>query len=435
MPSYSLTLSSSRRLRYVAFFYLYVMQGLPSGFALTAVANYLIAEGASAATVGSFVAVVGLPWAVQFVWGPVIDRFQHSALGRRKPWVVLSQTVAFLASLGILFIDDPVRQLGALSLAFFVHSIFASIQDASVDAMAIGITPENERGRVNAFMRGGILLGIGVGSALFAYLIRAYGFFYAALAQSLLLLLFTVITFFIKEQPGDALLPSRRSVRAAHTQLAGPSVPSLRRLFRELFRGLTTRRSVRLFGTIALVYLCISFFRRAFPVHLIQELQWTDTSVSVLQGTYGTVVTIGIIMISGVLVDRFGAQRLSLYVMLLISSFLLFFNLISGLWAHEPVAIAGVMLWYIIESIFSVAAMPVLMAVCRKGVEGSQFTTYMALVNLVDIAGAYVSGLAMTWVKAPAIGLVSGGLVLLAALLVFSTIRREAPEPVAERVG
>jgi PAT family beta-lactamase induction signal transducer AmpG len=142
MPSSSLTLSSSRPLRYVAFFYLYVMQGLPAGFALTAVANYLIAEGASAAAVGSFVAVVGLPWAVQFVWGPVIDRFQHSALGRRKPWVVLSQLVAFLASLGILTIDDPVRQVGALSLAFFIHSIFAPSRTPAWTPWPLALPPK-----------------------------------------------------------------------------------------------------------------------------------------------------------------------------------------------------------------------------------------------------------------------------------------------------
>ncbi len=435
MPSYSLTLSNSRPLRYVAFFYLYVMQGLPSGFALTAVANYLIAEGASAAAVGSFVAVVGLPWAVQFVWGPVIDRFQQSVMGRRKPWVVLSQFVAFLASLGILTIDDPVRQLGALSLAFFVHSVFASIQDASVDAMAIGITPENERGRVNAFMRGGMLTGIGLGAALFAYLIRAYGFFPAALAQSLLLLLFTGITFFLRERPGDALLPARRMLRAKPVQPDGTPRPDLRWLFAELFRGLTTRQSLRLFGTSALVYLCISLFTRALPVHLIQELGWSDTSVSILRGTYGTVVTLGIIFTGGVLADRFGARRLLLYVTLFVGVFLLVFNLLASWWVHEGVATAGQVLWYMIDPIFSVAAMPVLMAICRKGVEGSQFTTYMALVNLVDIAGAYVSGQAMTWVKAPVIGLVGGGLVLLAALLVFSTARRQEPQPMAERVG
>ncbi|MBD0257205.1 MAG: MFS transporter, partial [Cytophagales bacterium] len=424
MPFHSITLSNSRPLRYVAFFYLYVMQGLPSGFALTAVANYLIAEGASAAAVGSFVAVVGLPWAVQFAWGPVIDRFQQSAMGRRKPWVVLSQLVAFLASLGILTIDDPVRQLGALSLAFFVHSVFASIQDASVDAMAIGITPENERGRVNAFMRGGMLTGVGLGAALFAYLIRAYGFFPAALAQSLLLLLFTALTFFLRERPGDALLPTRRTLRGTQAQPDG-TPPDLRWLFTELFRGLTTRQSLRLFGASALVYLCISLFTRALPVHLIQELHWSDTSVSILRGTYGTVVTLGVIFTGGVLADRFGARRLLRYVTLFVGAFLLAFNLLAPWWVHEGVAMGGQVLWYMIDPIFSVAAMPVLMAICRKGVEGSQFTTYMALVNLVDIAGAYVSGQAMTWVKAPVIGLVGGGLVLLAALLAFPSTRQD----------
>jgi PAT family beta-lactamase induction signal transducer AmpG len=435
MPSQSLTLSNSRPLRYVAFFYLYVMQGLPSGFALTAVANYLIAEGASAAAVGSFVAVVGLPWAVQFVWGPVIDRFQQSALGRRKPWVVLSQLVAFLASLGILTIDDPVRQLGALSLAFFVHSIFASIQDASVDAMAIGITPENERGRVNAFMRGGMLTGVGLGAALFAYLIRAYGFFHAALAQSLLLLVFTAFTFFLRERPGDALLPTRRMLRGTPVQPDGAPPADLRWLFGELFRGLATRQSLRLFGASALVYLCISLFSRALPVHLIQELHWSDTSVSILRGTYGTVVTLGIIFTGGVLADRFGARRMLLYVTVLVGTFLLGFNLLAPWWPHEGVATGGQVLWYMIDPIFSVAAMPVLMAICRKGVEGSQFTTYMALVNLVDIAGAYLSGQALTWVKAPVIGMAGGALVLLAALLVFASTRRKVPRPMMERIG
>ena len=57
------------------------------------------------------------------------------------------------------------------------------------------------------------------------------------------------------------------------------------------------------------------------------------------------------------------------------------------------------------------------MSLCRKHVEGSQFTTYMALVNLADILGAYVSGQAQMHFSAPAIGLVCGVLVLIALLL------------------
>lgn len=94
------TLTQSKPLRYASFFYLYLMQGLPSGFALTALTNYLIRQGMTAQGVASFGAVIGLPWGVKFVWGPLVDRFQGSAMGQRRPWVLLSQLLAFLASLG-----------------------------------------------------------------------------------------------------------------------------------------------------------------------------------------------------------------------------------------------------------------------------------------------------------------------------------------------
>ncbi len=64
-------LNESSRLRSFTFFYLYVMQGIPSGFALTAIANYLTGKGVAPNVVGSFVAIVGIPWILQFVWGPL----------------------------------------------------------------------------------------------------------------------------------------------------------------------------------------------------------------------------------------------------------------------------------------------------------------------------------------------------------------------------
>ena len=57
----SLVLRDSAWLRYFTFCYLYVMQGIPSGFALTAVYNFLIGQGLSAKAVGSFAANLGMP--------------------------------------------------------------------------------------------------------------------------------------------------------------------------------------------------------------------------------------------------------------------------------------------------------------------------------------------------------------------------------------
>jgi PAT family beta-lactamase induction signal transducer AmpG len=426
MPLPSLFLAESRPLRYVTFFYLYVMQGLPAGFALTALANYLAAEGARPAVIGSFAAVVGLPWAAQFVWGPLIDRFQGSALGRRRPWVVGSQLLAFLASTGLLLVRDPVAQVTALSAAFFVHSLFASVQDASVDAMAISVIPETERGRVNAFMRGGFLTGMGLGGAVFGPMLRHVGYSATALTLSGTLLTLTFVTFFIRERPGDALLPSFFRTRQGRSSGPRWQDPGFRWVFGELLGGLASRQSRLLFGPILTIYLGLSLFIRSFNIHLVQRLGWLDTELSVFTGTYATVVPLVVILLGGLLADRIGARRLLLGVAAITGAFLVIFNALSPYWPESSLPRLGLALWYTFDPVFSVAAMPVLMAICRKGVEGSQFTTYMALVNLSDIAGSYLAGSLLELVSAPVIGLLSGGLVLGAGFLVSRTLRENS---------
>ena len=410
-------LKESARLRYFTFLYLYVMQGIPSGFALTAVANYLTGKGLSSQSVGTFVAIVGIPWIIQFIWGPIIDRYQFSVIGHRKQWIVLTQFMAFLASLSLLFITDPVKQLGFVSIAFFIHSNFASVQDASVDAMAISIVPDAERGRVNAFMRGGWLMGVALGAAGLSTILYTSGFFYAALTQSCLLFVFTLITYLIKLDKADSYIPAfnlRNKAKAVKEKLDNPQ---LKWLFKQLYIGITTPKSLRTFGVIALVYTCNSIFIRSYSYHLIHTLHWQYNAVSVLQGGWGTLATLLVTLGGGVLADRMGAPKLQTKVMLAICLFLIIFNCMGGLWLHKSLSASGLILWNFADPLFSVAAMPILMALCREKVEGSQFTAYMALVNFCDVMGAYLSGWAMTYVSAPVIGATCGGLILVVIIV------------------
>jgi len=389
------------------------MQGIPSGFALTAVANYLAAKGLSSYSIGSFVAIVGIPWILQFIWGPIIDRYQFSVIGHRKHWVVLTQVMAFLASLGLLFVHDPVKQLSLMSILFFVHSNFASIQDASVDAIAISIVPENERGRVNAFMRGGYLLGIAAGSAGLSTILTYYGFFYAAVTQSALLLIMTVLTFCIRLDRTDGFIPSFSFLKTTETQNHSIDNPKLTWLFHQLYLGISEKTNLRIFAEIALIYTCNSIFIRAFSFHLIHNLHWADNAVSVLQGGWGTIATLMVTIGGGVIADKIGPKKLQFKVMIGICFFLLVFCFFSGMWIHRPISVAGLVLWNFADPMFSVAAMPVLMLLCREKVEGSQFTAYMALVNFCDVIGSYLSGWAMTFTSAAVIGLTCGGVILL----------------------
>lgn len=400
----SLVLSQSKPLRFIAFFYLYVMQGVPAGFATTALANFLAAEGLRSDRIGTFVAMQGLPWTFQFVWGPFIDKFQGSRLGRRRPWVVTAQLLAVLASLGMLLVDNPVSNVTLLGIAFFVHSAVASVQDASVDAMAITTIPETERGRINAFMRGGFLVGTGLGAAGLAYVLRHAGFHTAVITQSAFLLALTVFTFFIREKATDALWPGQPipgSVTLEHRQ----HVHSIGWLFGELFRGLASRESLRWFLPILVLYSCQNAFIRAYNVHLIQQLGWSDTALSGLTGSYGVALVVVVILTGGWLADRFGARRLLPYIMGFHVVYLFGINLLAASWNNPAIASLGAIGWNMMDPSLSVAAIPILMSLCRPDVEGSQFTTYMALINLSDVIGAFVSGHAQQYVAAPTIGL------------------------------
>lgn len=419
--SYQLpVLKESARLRYFTFFYLYAMQGIPAGFALTAIANYLIGKGISSIAIGSFDAIIGIPWIFQFIVGALIDRYQYSLMGHRKHWIFFSQLLALVTTLSLLLIKNPVTQIGYLTAIFFTHSIFASVQDASVDATAISIVPVKEQGRVNAFMRSGLLLGVAVGAAGLSIILHYYGFYYAAACQSLLLLLFTVLTYITKIDRSDSYLPSfnmKKQDRIARKQAENPH---LKWLFKRLYKGIVHQNSLRVFGLIALVYLCLSIFIRSFSFHLIHNLHWDDNQLSVLQGTLGSTVTIVVTLGGGILADRIGPGKLQWLVVIAICLFFLLFNGLGFLWYHRSVSTTGILLYSLADPMFSVAAMPVLMALCLKKVEGSQFTTYMAIVNLCDVIGAYVSGWGMSVTTAPVIGFICGLLIMMALIWQYS---------------
>lgn len=416
-------------MRYVTFFYLYFMQGVPSGFALYAIANYLTGKGVNTASVGTFITIVGIPWILQIAFGPLIDRYRYSVVGHYKHWVLLTQLAAFCASLSLLFVARPEAQLSLMSLVFFTHSLFASVQDASVDAMSIDVVPVAERGRLNAFMRAGILWGIAFGTAGLSYVLHHAGFTVAVLIQSGLLLLFTIITFFIKLNRTDPLLP--RFTWNDLTRVVPGEESDLKTVFKKLWRSMTEPVNLRMAGIIILSYLAFGIFVQSFTFHLIQTLHWPDQKLSMLQGGWGTLITFVVLMAGGVIADRIGHVKLQRQVLFFFAVFLLLFNALSFAWNQNAVATAGWLIWSMADPFYSVAAFPILMTLCKPTIEGSQFTAYMSMINLCYIGGAYVSGWAVQLFPAPVWGFTCGLVLLLCVYLLRKQKQQAAATAIA----
>ena len=411
----TLTLRENAKFRYVTFFYLYIMQGIPAGFALTTIANYLLGQHIPSEKVGAFIAVFGLPWTFQFIWGPLIDRYQFSIIGHRKLWVVLSQLIAVLASLGLLIVKDPLNEIPLMSILFFIYSIFASIEVASVDAMAIAIAPKDQRGRLNGFMRGGFLLGSAFGAAGLSTILHSANFRSAVWIQTIILLVFTVVFFFTKLEHEDALVPWGKFKRKQNL-LAGNN-PKLSILFKRVYAAITDYKSLRYLGLVALVYFCSSVFIRSYTYYLINVLHWQDKTVSFLQGSWGSIITFAAIIIAGAASDKIGAKKLQLAAMWGVCFFLIILNISYNLWHYKLYSGAALLLWNLADPLLSVTIFPILMGLCWEKVEGSQFTTYLALINLCDVLGSFITGWCVNIIFPPLLGLLCGLLLLIILLM------------------
>ena len=97
--------------RLTAFFFLYVTEGIPLGFAAVAVATQLRRQDVGPAEIGAFVASFYLPWAFKWAFGPFIDVFASERFGRRRGWILGTQVMMIVTLLACMGLDLP-GQLG-----------------------------------------------------------------------------------------------------------------------------------------------------------------------------------------------------------------------------------------------------------------------------------------------------------------------------------
>ena len=132
-------------LRLITLCILYVAQGIPYGFVTVTFVSYLAERGETVAAIASVTALSTLPWTFKFVWGPFMDRFGIPSMGRRRPWILAAQLGMTLTILAMAFVDNPAEHLVLIGWLVFVHNIFNSLQDVSVDALAVDLLRESER--------------------------------------------------------------------------------------------------------------------------------------------------------------------------------------------------------------------------------------------------------------------------------------------------
>ena len=118
-------------------------QGLPPALFLGTLYAWLSEAEVDLETMGVF-SLVGLAYAFQFLWSPLLDKVDIpglSKLGKRKQWIAPMQLIVGIALLVMSFLD-PKNALGWFSLLAAVGAFASATQDIAINAWRIDVADE-----------------------------------------------------------------------------------------------------------------------------------------------------------------------------------------------------------------------------------------------------------------------------------------------------
>ena len=265
---------------------LYFSQGLPFGFFTQALPVLLRKRGYSLGEVG-LSSLLAIPWALKFLWAPMVDRTWSARVGRRKSWILPTQLLSAVV-LVVLAVRPPIEDMNVPLGAVFLVNLLAATQDIATDGLAVDMLNVEERGLANGIQVGGYRVGMIVGGGLLLMFLGRLGWQATFIGMGVLTALATLPVVAMRE----------RQILPAHsTNLVRQPSHFLRRP-----------------GAIHIVVLLVTYkFGDAFSAGMLRPFladAGLDLSeIGKLLGTVGFIAGLLGALAGGALVNRVGRRR------------------------------------------------------------------------------------------------------------------------------
>ena len=379
------TLVDSYKARVLTLCVLYLAQGIPWGFFTVTFVTYLASEGFSAVDLAFLLTVGTLPWSLKFLWGPVIDRYQYRPMGRRRPWILIAQSGMTMCLCILVFVVSPDTEIYVLAIFFCTYNIFTSLQDVSTDALAVDVLKQHEIEKVNSYMFTCYMLGAMIGGAGLGTIISYTGIKGALIMQIPILILIMMVPLFMKERPGDKLFPW-----SEETWISEEGMNDENQNFKEILLKVKTAfslKSTRLAIVVCLVMSLASFVIPILPLLFIRELGWTQEEFNATKGGLILIITMLAYLVGGQLGRKFGGKTVIIYSALAAGLVTAFWGLSESLWGNSLYMMAIWSVRTFLIALVSINLFALMMRITWSEVGGTQFTGYMAMMNLSAVLG------------------------------------------------
>jgi PAT family beta-lactamase induction signal transducer AmpG len=192
--------------------------GLPLLLTASTLSAWLATAGTNRAAIGAF-ALVGTPYALKFVWAPIIDRLPPPLrLGRRRGWGIATQVALITATLALGSCDPRhgLRLMGTLAL---LAAFLSASQDIVIDAYRVELLRPDQQGPGAAMIQTGYRLAM-LASGAGALIIADHAGWFAAYATMAALLAIGMLVFLLGPEPEIPAKVEREIVAGEATGLS-----------------------------------------------------------------------------------------------------------------------------------------------------------------------------------------------------------------------
>jgi len=217
------TIKTFKHPRVVTMFFFGISAGLPLLLIFSSLSLWLREAGVERAAVTYF-SWAALGYSFKFVWAPLVDSLPVPLLtrffGRRRAWLLLSQTMIMLSIAAMAMIDPATQTLSLLAWAAVLLGFSSATQDIVIDAYRI----ESAETELQALMSstyiagyrigmllagaGALLLATYFGSTMLHYDYQAWQTTYLLMAA---LMLIGILTTLIVDEPESKALQNKQS--------------------------------------------------------------------------------------------------------------------------------------------------------------------------------------------------------------------------------
>jgi PAT family beta-lactamase induction signal transducer AmpG len=347
--------------------------GLPLALTATTLQAWMKTENVDLTVIGLF-SLVGLPYALKFLWAPAMDRFIPPLLGRRRGWMLIAQ-IALIVAIAVMAFSDPARFPIATAIIAGLIAFFSASQDIVVDAYRTDLVEKDEVGPAAALHITGYRIGMLVSGAVALILSDHMTWREVYLLMATVMGVGVVASLFAPE-PKQAGTPPQTMVEA----VVHPFVEYFRRP-----------------GAVEILFFIILYkidvvIAMAMTTPFLLDIGFTKTDIGAVTKGFGLVATLVGALVGGALIVRWGIKR-SLWTFGLSQGISgLSFMLLAHVGHHYPTMVAAIAIENFCAGMGTAAFTAFMMSICDKRFTATQYALLTSVMALSRVIGGAPTG-------------------------------------------